>query len=510
MADSVLGLSFEISADPSQAQDALNQFEKSTGKSFEAAAGSTRQFDTALLSNRESVRLLSEELGVHLPRAVSSAVAEMIPGLSAIGPALLGAFAIEEIPKLISGIRNAADEMAGFGKEAKKAFEDAIKASDKAITNFKTIKEGIKLEAEVNRNIAALSVQRDLLDSTGGAAINYARAVFEFLSGSVAAGAAHLALARAEKLDMEELGKLEAKRLEQLSTRTALEEREGKVKRDTARDLARELAEDNRFISEALESWARQDEAAERKRGEETERTVHEMIEAEKRWDRIVKEDAKEQVKAFEEVSKAMSRMPHSLDFLGGSLQKTLPKLTSWKLALLDAKQVSHEFAEAAKADVAAVQENIGGSLASLTQGAIALTGSQKAAAAFKVGYEIAEALACLASGTWPPNPAAIIAAGIHFEAAAQYAKVGGGGGGGRGTASVGAASSYGRGGGDGGGGSTPGPGGGGGITVHYHIQGIISNDTLPQLMYQMSQLAKGGQGYLTANNALTNGPKLT
>ena len=87
-----------------------------------------------------------------MPRAVSGALAEMLPAINAIGPALLGVFALAELPRFIQGIHDAADGMEGFGKEAKKAFADAIAASDKAIVQFKTIKEGIKLEAEVNRN----------------------------------------------------------------------------------------------------------------------------------------------------------------------------------------------------------------------------------------------------------------------------------------------------------------------------------------------------------------------
>ena len=52
--------------------------------------------------------------------------------------------------------------------------------------------------------------------------------------------------------------------------------------------------------------------------------------------------------------------------------------------------------------------------------------------------------------------------------------------------------------------------GGGGGTTIHVHVAGLMSSDTLPQIMAQMSNLAKGGQAYLTASNALTNAEKLT
>src|SRR5208337_190081 len=132
MADSVLGLLFEINADPSKASDALRAFEQSTGKSFERAAAGTKPLDTALLSNRESVRLLSEELGVHMPRAVSGALAEMLPGINAIGPALLGAFALAELPKFIAGIEDAATALGGYTEAVRKAEKADIDASTSA------------------------------------------------------------------------------------------------------------------------------------------------------------------------------------------------------------------------------------------------------------------------------------------------------------------------------------------------------------------------------------------
>ncbi len=255
--DSILGLLFEINADPSKAADALQAFEKSTGQSFERTAAGTKPLDTALLSNRESVRLLSEELGVHMPRAVSGALAEIMPGISAIGPALLGAFALAEIPKFIDGIKEATDEISGFGKEAKKAFEGAVAASDEAIVKFKTIKEGIKLENEVNRNIAALTVQRDVLDSTGGSAVNWARAVMAFLSGQAVQAGAFAAMAQQEKLDIGQLAKLEDQRFQQLNTRTKLEDDAHKKRTEAAKQEAKEEAE---YIRQALEGFNKEDD----------------------------------------------------------------------------------------------------------------------------------------------------------------------------------------------------------------------------------------------------------
>lgn len=83
---------FEISADPSKAEEALNRLASDTGKSFDNASGSVKPLNDNLLSSREATRLLSEELGVHLPRAVTSAIGEILPGIASMGDALVGAF----------------------------------------------------------------------------------------------------------------------------------------------------------------------------------------------------------------------------------------------------------------------------------------------------------------------------------------------------------------------------------------------------------------------------------
>jgi hypothetical protein len=97
----------------------------------------------------------------------------------------------------------------------------------------------------------------------------------------------------------------------------------------------------------------------------------------------------------------------------------------------------------ALRSQTAAGAEMVGSGLAGLVAG-------RKAQAGVEAVWETARGIALLAEGTWPPNPAAIVAAGLHFEAAAQYALLAGtsshrhsaGGGGGAG--------SYGRGGGSG------------------------------------------------------------
>jgi hypothetical protein len=57
-----------------------------------------------------------------------------------------------------------------------------------------------------------------------------------------------------------------------------------------------------------------------------------------------------------------------------------------------------------------------------MSKGLVGLMAGRKAQAGVEAVWETARGIALLAEGTWPPNPAAIMAAGLHFEAAAQYA----------------------------------------------------------------------------------------
>jgi len=60
------------------------------------------------------------------------------------------------------------------------------------------------------------------------------------------------------------------------------------------------------------------------------------------------------------------------------------------------------------------------------SKGLVGLIAGRRAQAGVEAVWETARGIACIAEGTWPPNPAAIVAAGLHFEAAAQYALLAG------------------------------------------------------------------------------------
>lgn len=89
-------------------------------------------------------------------------------------------------------------------------------------------------------------------------------------------------------------------------------------------------------------------------------------------------------------------------------------------------------------------QTSVGAEL--LGKGLAGLVAGRKAQAGVEAIWETARGIACIAEGTWPPNPAAIIAAGLHFEAAAQYALLAGTSSHRHSVGAGGAGGSYGRG----------------------------------------------------------------
>ena len=127
---STIGLLFAIDADTTRAGAALEGLQSqvssaasSVSTSFVSSAAGPKELEDNILSARESTRLLSEEFGMHLPRAVSSAMAEMMPAVEALGPALLGAFAAVEGAKVIDSLR-------GITAEFQKEYDLTVKIND--------------------------------------------------------------------------------------------------------------------------------------------------------------------------------------------------------------------------------------------------------------------------------------------------------------------------------------------------------------------------------------------
>ncbi len=162
-------LTIAIGADPTAAMQALAGLQQqglltvqqmNTG--IGQAGGGVRQFDENILSANQSVRLLSAELGLHLPRAVMGAIAEMLPQISNLGNVLLGVFAVQSIIQFIRYIKLAADE-ANLLAQAQKQFTEAVKESDKAIESLGKRSRELA-QAELIRLGRQIVAQQDLVD----------------------------------------------------------------------------------------------------------------------------------------------------------------------------------------------------------------------------------------------------------------------------------------------------------------------------------------------------------
>ena len=118
-----LGLALTITADASQAEATINQFAGQAKSATQALAAQQTQYaaevDRGILSARESSRLLAEELGIHLPRAVTGAVAEILPSIASMGTAFLGVFAVKMVIDFVGELKKMVDEFNGAAEAAK-------------------------------------------------------------------------------------------------------------------------------------------------------------------------------------------------------------------------------------------------------------------------------------------------------------------------------------------------------------------------------------------------------
>lgn len=530
-----IGLMFMIDADPDGAVKAIervggasDRLAQTTSESFHRAAEGTEPLDRALLSNHQSVHLLAEEMGVHLPRAVVGAISEMMPGINAIGPALLAAFAISEIPKFVKEVGDAVDAVAGYTAGVREAEKADIAASTAALTHFHTVAEGYKLIAETNRTMAELAKAQMGWSAQGQAAADAMNASWWGLIpvfGPLKTLQVGYNAAIKETNDAKDKeAALNQRLIAQLGQLAHLEDEEhakgARTEKEAADALARRIAQEERQIRH----WQ-----------EEAPKAVRELTAGAKAYDAALATSAERARQAdifvknliideirlsmsFEQQQRDMKALAPTIIEVADATKHLTAAQTELQFVKQDAARISQSFTAAIKAEVQATQEDMLGSVMNLTEGLAGLIGGQKAAAVFKAGYEVAEGIACLASGTWPPNPGAIVAAGLHFEAAAQYALMGGGGGGGHHSGGPGGnQSSYGGSGPGGGGGSGPGGGGSGsgsrGPTVILNQYGPMVGsmaDLAKAMVPVLNQLGTSGQVRLTAYNALTNGAKQT
>jgi hypothetical protein len=145
----------KATADASQGMAGLTASANASATAVQAFGERT---ESSLLSSRESTRLLSEELGVHLPRAVSSAISKMLPDIAMLGTAFLGVFAIEKVygwaeagADKIREMYTAVDQdIKDLDAAAAAAFKHAGAEASEMLTHFKTSLAGAFDIAEID------------------------------------------------------------------------------------------------------------------------------------------------------------------------------------------------------------------------------------------------------------------------------------------------------------------------------------------------------------------------
>jgi hypothetical protein len=169
MADD-LGLSIQITADPAQAQAGLAALQDGTFRATQAIVAHGNATHESMASGRESVRLLTEDMGIHLPRGITSAIAKMQDFQQIIGLAFqvgVVVFFVEHLGKMVGAIQNAADALGGFDKALKTDLAGAVKASDDAFAHFTNTLIGSQRAMEASKAISRLEAEKEELANTG-------------------------------------------------------------------------------------------------------------------------------------------------------------------------------------------------------------------------------------------------------------------------------------------------------------------------------------------------------
>jgi len=356
--------------------------------------------DRGILSNRESTRLLTEELGIHLPRAVTSGIAEMLPAIGNLGGALLAAFAVREVIEFGEKIRDAAKEASGMTVAATQ-MADAVKANTMAMedyaksSSYAAHKELNEMNARIASWTIALQARRDYFANEN--AVAYA---MQFYLGEVGK------TAEAE----EKLKDMEAERAKIISILKEDVIEEGKESTKTVKAAAEALdaykvnAVDP--VAMAVRAWALEQ-------------------------DRLNK--ANEQViRDFGVMNFVFELLPRQLALTRADIAALTPAIAAETTQtkhlsvatqeLIYLKQILHDLDKEKIRDAMDVASGLAAEFAQLV-------GGSKAAAKVRGAFMMAEGAYDIARGIFPPNPG-LLARGAGEELAGlEMLGVGGGGG---------------------------------------------------------------------------------
>jgi hypothetical protein len=522
----ILGLLFEISADPSRAQEALADFEKRTGKAFETVAVAPKPFNDALLTSRESTRLLSEELGLHLPRAVTSAMSEIMPEIGRMGTALLGVFAVEELVKFSGYMKKVGDEITGVA-EATRMMAEAVRENDRAMEQY------------AKRHIDYARQQVPLLNQQ----VEQQQAVVDSLQQEIdGMGQAQPVLLGISRITGLLTGK--QKDLKEATEKlTAIEQLRAAMVKILAEDEDKAQKDAARHARELVAEQAAQEKAAARAAMDR----IHIIMEAGKALKELDK-DQKAAAKGAQELAKDELALALNLEAYGivaerdfrGQINATLPvinvaiertvHLSAARKELIgitqSLREVEDAFAKAIHGETDALM-GMTQSAAGIGEQIAMLVGSKKAEAEVRGAFDVAMSIEEMAKfiASWGTDTAALAASVQYGLAAAEMFKVAGAGGGraAGGTGSYGGPSarmaSYGgegpgggRGAEAGGRGGGSGGSGAGAGAFHLSVYGNMMTDknSTQQFFDEWSAATKDGSLWLTSSSTAIQGPTAT
>jgi len=419
---SPIGLLFTIDADPSRAGAALESFQSQVSSaastvntSFATSAAGPKELEDNILSARESTRLLSEEFGMHLPRAVSSAMAEMMPAVEALGPALLGAFAAVEGAKVIDSLR-------GITAEFQKEYDLTVKIND--------ILVGKQSYAQLAREVADNRAELTKLNAEQEKYITGAGKSTEE-QGALR----HAAIAVTEALtpmpqkfydnraEIERINALLPKLTEEMTRAGVAEGKLGIVHEHTTGSLKAHTQSMDAYNESLLR--ARNSEIEEISRLEKENALMAERQGKENealQWKGKMDWEMAEHKAAVQIAAENDAIAARNL----ANWKANIQALADARQALADTKQAELELATATMASTAAsVLQGVAAG-ESFTQAAHDALKGLAIQSATKAIYEFAEGMAMVALNFFIPNPAYIASADAHFTASGMYAAIGG------------------------------------------------------------------------------------
>jgi hypothetical protein len=420
-----LSLAFEITADPSKAEAAMEQVsdsfnaavEKLKAEGLDATEAMNLAWDE-MDKETQKVGRDVQQLGYDYARSMKSAtstfsqgVRENVADLTALRRAFYStvglisvSYAVTEWEDLGEEIKSAALDLGGFTETAQRFYAEWVKDNDKLLFSFKNVATGMQLINQTNLDLARLEKLREGADTASFAAKKMRENWWLALLGPFGIAAAEATAAKATHDHVSDINNqiatLQDRLVKQLGQLTELREKEQKDRSKLHEQHGQLIARSTEDEKQALREMEQR-----RRRVLETQR---QLIEG---FQRLYEEQ--EQFALRGDVLETRAEN----DSYRRNLEELNRRVEMQKRMIRMKQEEIRAEEQAAAAARLAKEETVAG-LANVI-------GGQRAYAAVMAGIETAEGFAALGAGDfW--------AAAQDFISAAEFAKAAGSGGGGR------------------------------------------------------------------------------